>query len=207
MKRSLSNTIQVVLYYIFSFSKDHIVLKFKNGFQLFVPKWYNFQSIAETIFLDVYHSSAQNHDTGCIVDVGASIGDFVVNIRRRGHGNKICAFEPEKSSFAILKLNIELNRLENVVALNEPASHEAILRLLAAEKYIAFLKIDCEGCEYEILNGQQNSWLRNVKEIHMETHRDFPNVDMQLSKLMASSGFIVTSLKVHGCPYLHATLS
>ena len=53
----------------------------------------------------------------------------------------------------------------------------------------AILKIDCEGCEYEVLLGAQNSDLRKFKQIQIEYHYGYLN----LKKKLEDAGFNITN--------------
>ena len=65
------------------------------------------------------------------VDVGANIGSHVVVGKRMvGESGKVYAFEAEPETCALLKRNVELNRMKNVVIKNEC--------ILDKEGYIAF---------------------------------------------------------------------
>ena len=109
--KSMKRPIATILRLIFPISRSSKLLEFKSGFSLIVPSWYHFQSIAETILLNAYHFPPLGTVTGCVIDVGASIGDFVISVRLSGHKGRIYAFEPDPISFGILQKNIELNDL------------------------------------------------------------------------------------------------
>jgi len=54
-----------------------------------------------------------------VVDVGANIGYYTVLLADKvGNSGKVYAFEPDKTNFEILKKNIEVNRLGNVILIN-----------------------------------------------------------------------------------------
>lgn len=203
--KSMKRPIATILRLIFPISRSSKLLEFKSGFSLIVPSWYHFQSIAETILLNAYHFPPLGTVTGCVIDVGASIGDFVISVRLSGHKGRIYAFEPDPISFGILQKNIELNDLHDVYSFNEAADGQSLLRILDIEKHIGFLKVDCEGCEYEFFKNVGESYLRNVAEIHMESHDFHHHRPPELEELFVSAGFNVKSEKLGGCPYLHAT--
>jgi FkbM family methyltransferase len=59
-----------------------------------------------------------------VIDVGAHIGKYTVLASRiLKNKGKVISIEPSKENFEILKMNISLNKLENVVALNLAASN------------------------------------------------------------------------------------
>ncbi len=49
-----------------------------------------------------------------VLDVGASIGDFAVDVARTGPGRTVHAFEPEPSAAAMLEENVRANGVRNV---------------------------------------------------------------------------------------------
>ncbi|MDD4938047.1 MAG: FkbM family methyltransferase [Candidatus Shapirobacteria bacterium] len=58
-----------------------------------------------------------------IVDVGANIGYYTVLLADKvGKTGKVFAFEPDVISFEILKKNVEVNKLKNVVLINAAVS-------------------------------------------------------------------------------------
>ncbi len=60
-----------------------------------------------------------NLDHGVFIDVGANIGKFSIILgKKMGRLGKIIAVEPHPSNFAILKKNILLNKLKNVIPQN-----------------------------------------------------------------------------------------
>jgi FkbM family methyltransferase len=57
-----------------------------------------------------------------VIDAGANIGVFTVPAALRAKGGRVFAIEPASENFRFLKENIEANKLENVVFLNEAIS-------------------------------------------------------------------------------------
>lgn len=126
-----------------------------------------------------------------VFDVGASIGDFAVQASKLAE--KVYSFEPSKEAFSLLKENIKLNGCKNVLAFNfglggengvktffVDASRGVISRakiskvsdFLRMKKIsrIDFLKLDCEGAEFEILYSLKRKFLKSVRYIAMEYH-------------------------------------
>ena len=147
-----------------------------------------------------------NADT--VVDVGGHIGCFAVYAAMRAVDGRIFTFEPMSENYQLLKSNIELNRLNNVVAKRSAVvggpkrtmrlfvvdyntgahsvkpenaesldryqdvsaiSLEAIFERNAIQK-CDFLKLDCEGGEFDILLNSSDSVLSRVERIAMEWH-------------------------------------
>lgn len=57
-----------------------------------------------------------DHNPGCILDVGANIGTFVIPLASTFSERQFCAFEVQPKIFDLLQENIRLNRLDNVIA-------------------------------------------------------------------------------------------
>lgn len=56
---------------------------------------------------------------GVFIDIGANIGKYTVKVARQlGERGKVISIEPEPAIFNILKANVQLNRLTNVIPFN-----------------------------------------------------------------------------------------
>lgn len=64
---------------------------------------------------------------GVFIDVGANIGKYTILVGRRISG-KVIAIEPEKRNFEVLKRNVELNKLNNVVLIDNACSSKNEIR-------------------------------------------------------------------------------
>jgi len=150
----------------------------------------DFAGILDIASRDVYGLSAIK-DAKRIVDVGANIGVFSVLAARRFPAATVYALEPEEQNFSLLKENIALNGLTNVVPLRKAAAKQhgtARLYLGAPDSHslygsglhtevetvplsdfgdIDFLKIDAEGAERDILPSSAHT-------IAVEVHGDEP---------------------------------
>jgi hypothetical protein len=82
--------------------------------------------------------------------------------------------------------------LQRVVAYNSPVS-EAILRSIIREEgktNVDFMKVDCEGCEYELLNWSPNVLLK-VNSLALETHMIPGHTPSELVAFLERQGFHV----------------
>ena len=63
-----------------------------------------------------------------VLDIGAHHGYFaLIAARRIGNEGRIYAFEPAPENFQILKRNVELNHLTNVIPVNKAASNKCTI--------------------------------------------------------------------------------
>lgn len=144
-----------------------------------------------------------------IIDCGANIGMSVIYLKEKFKDAKIIAFEPDSSSFDLLKKNIQSFGLQNVTARNEAVwiadtqlnfSNEGTmaskieagqttgqtvqairLKNLLNHK-VDFLKIDIEGAEYAVLKDIQDD-LPVVQNMFVEYHGKF-NQNNELTELL-----------------------
>jgi FkbM family methyltransferase len=173
-----------------------------------------------------------------VVDIGAWIGDTTILFALKG-ASKILAIEPHPYSFHLLKINIELNKLSNVVKpINAAVSSKEgrvatmfevrdtgtesldefsvdtsvdtsrievpIITLTDINKMIlelsdysnfkrkATLKIDCEGCEYEVILNSSSEDLKLYDEVILEFHHGRVSELIQRLKLLGFKTVIVT---------------
>lgn len=179
-------------------------LRLKSGVKVHVPSGYPFQCLAETVFLDVYHLA--NSTANVVVDIGASIGDFTVIAGSRVQ-TRVFAFERDTRLRGVLHDNVEQNKLQWVEVQSEPATLRTVGKVLEVtpQGSRVFLKLDCEGCEYDILQGLGLSQQHAISELHLEVHRDRPDHSPEsLKQLLEVQGFVCTDVHVGGCHYLHA---
>jgi FkbM family methyltransferase len=160
-----------------------------------------------------------------ILDVGAHIGVFSVFAAQNAREGVIYSFEPMRENFLMLKNNLELNKIENVVSFNKALyknsgyanlalsenntgghsllfggeKQDTVQTISLADfckanniKNINFLKMDCEGAEFDILFNCPNVIIQKIDKISLEYH----NIDLQqnvirLKSFLKSKGFEV----------------
>jgi hypothetical protein len=152
-------------------------VKFKNMY------W----SILEVFDYGEY--SALNVNGRVVVDVGAFIGDSSIYFALRG-SKRVIAIEPDSRAYREMLENIKLNRLEDVIypvnaslvsdhlsKLFDKADSTASVITLSEiiNKYCVecdvVLKMDCEGCEHDIIVNDYES-VKLFSELIFEYHVD-----------------------------------
>jgi precorrin-6B methylase 2 len=114
-----------------------------------------------------------------VIDVGAAVGDTALYFAKLG-ASHVYAFEMDKARCEMARANIERNSMqERITLFEEPATADKINRL----RY-DFIKIDCEGCEYELV---PNLTLDDASELVMEYH----NGSDPLAEVLGKKGFDV----------------
>lgn len=140
-----------------------------------------------------------------VIDIGANIGDSSIYFASRG-ARKIYAFEPQPSLYELARRNVELSNLSDVIHVtcarcSSKGANRNFADTLSLEEVIKrcaespdCLKIDCEGCEYDIIMNSSDTVLSTVDYIIIEYHYGYKN----LRKKLEQCGFRV---KVSGPIY------
>jgi predicted RNA methylase len=102
-----------------------------------------------------------------VIDVGAAIGDTALFFKKCG-AKAIYGYEPNEIRARCAEKNIEMNGMaDSVVVYNKNATVEELHKLMGTINDPIFLKVDCEGCEYDIIPKLDMS---NVTDVVMEYH-------------------------------------
>ena len=118
-KGRLSARDQVILRRrIADFEMDYFEIRYRKtnyAFDLMdYPSFFSFSVFREVVLRNEYSASIENMKNTTVVDCGANIGMFAIHAARLG-AKKVYAFEPIKEIYSVLKKNIALNGLENVI--------------------------------------------------------------------------------------------
>lgn len=185
-------------------------IKLKNGLRFYVRNLMDLWIIKETCLnRDYEKNSIMVEDGWTVIDIGAGLGDFAIDVAVRNPNTKVIAVEPFLHSFEMLKANIELNGVDNVepvfIALSSEAgvgmlyqTGEAVQHTTTVKSVLGsieaqeirfetlpnlliqlgiercnYLKIDCEGCEFDLLLQSSEATLKAIDHICLEYHNGF----------------------------------
>jgi FkbM family methyltransferase len=176
---------------------DHVRVSY-NGLELISPPLSKMiaLSLKEIFVHDVYRLRESNLSGKVVLDVGAYVGDSSIAFALRGA--TVHAFEPEPRCHSYLRENVRLNRLDHkvhvhtvglsykdetideagVTGANGPifmVDARAYLRRHGIDR-VDLLKLDCEGCEYDLFRPDSYLLQLRPQQIVMEYHRGGQNL-------------------------------
>lgn len=148
----------------FSYPSDNVITT-PDGLTLMLPN-----SVYSLVFDEIYLMQIYGKPdlTGkVVIDVGAAIGDTALFFKKCG-AKAVYGYELDEARVRIAEKNIEMNRMSySVVVYNKKATVEELHKLMATINDQIFLKLDCEGCEYDIIPMLDMS---KVTDVVMEYH-------------------------------------
>jgi predicted RNA methylase len=154
----------------FSFDSDgpHSTAITNNNLKIILLKDYT--NVLDEIFVRKIYG--ENYFVGKIViDIGASIGDTALYFISYG-AKKVYGFEIDKERYELAVRNVKLNNMDNrIFILNDEATSKSISELIVQENLDdLILKIDCEGCEYDLIKNLSDNIFNKIRFITMEFH-------------------------------------
>lgn len=168
-------------------------------------------------------------ENATILDIGANIGNHSLYWASERKAQKIYSFEPYPSSYQILKTNIDINNLNNIIealpfALSDENTKAQVcsfcptniggtgfsknsegdfefrtLDSLNIKEMIDLIKIDVEGCELEVLNGGLNTIKKNKPIILIETF----DKKEKIEELLTPIGYTLVDANLAMCDYIY----
>ena len=187
--REVENWPTVIRYYLSSGDSRVATIRFRNRDILLAPRGYIFEAIAGTLLSNTYRFTGS---PSVVVDIGASIGDFAL-LASRAKGTRVYSLEKDPGYCNYLRKNMALNRRHSVRIFQGEADSRTLGSIIArGEESIDFLKVDCEGCEYDLLLHCEPMILTKVRRIAMEIHERPPYSKADLIEHLKSSGFQVS---------------
>lgn len=135
-----------------------------------------------------------------VVDIGTNVGDTAIYFSKSG-AKGVIAIEPVKHYFDQALRNVELNHLANSISLirayvvskhriSESNGHLDASPKIGIDDIVnqfdlkeAALKIDCEGCEYDIINSSNEEILHRFSSIAIEYHHGYKDIKSKLQNI------------------------
>jgi FkbM family methyltransferase len=144
------------------------------------------------------------------IDVGAHVGTWALRATRGFE--KVVAFEPNPTANSILRKNVQLNKLTNIMVIQAVISNTAgevsvgggsgkrkqagfriPVRTIDSFNFEpSLMKIDTEGNELQVLQGAQET-LRRKPQLVIETHS--PEAVGRIQALLESYGYSIRELR------------
>ncbi len=148
--------------------KSTLVTLKKEKISLYIDRLFDLVILKEVVIDNDYEKYFQVKKGDTVIDIGASLGDFTTMVSQRA--KKVYAIEIDARRLELLNKNIELNQCQNVVII--PHKLKSLNELFYEHKIrqCDFLKMDCEGCEYELFQNTSDEIIISVRQIAMEVH-------------------------------------
>lgn len=171
----------------FSYLPENMI-KTPDGLKLILPPNATYSAVFDEIYIMLVYGKP-NLIEKVVIDVGASIGDTALFFKRCG-ARAVYGFELNEGRVRIGRTNIEMNGMGDSITLyNKKATTEELHELMATINDPIFLKMDCEGCEYEIIPKLDMS---KVTDVVMEYHMK----PKPLMEALARAGFSMVRLNI-----------
>jgi FkbM family methyltransferase len=150
---------------------------------------YHHESMYNEIFVQkIYEKIFEVEENDIVLDIGASVGPFTYSILEKKPLHVFC-FEPSYEEFKTLIKNTIGHPVTHInkgfCSTNEIKYSDRIftkqnyMECINFQRFlevyysgnIDFLKIDCEGCEYELFIDENLEWIQNnIRKISGEWH-------------------------------------
>lgn len=230
--KAVKNWNSYVALYFNRVKSDHVILEMRNGVKIRLRvNSTDLMAFTHVWLLKEYERPGfeiKNNDT--VIDIGGHIGLFALFSSQFCKSGKIYCFEPVKENFDMLKANIELNNIVNIIPVNaavstdnrtvtiylneDEAGHsmhvigtKAVqVRSISLQNIFDsynidscdFLKVDCEGEEYSIMDSLPISYYDKIRKICIEYHfADIkPHLLEKLIKKLESFSFKIKTRKI-----------
>jgi hypothetical protein len=119
-----------------------------------------------------------------VIDAGTYMAESAIYFAMHG-ASKVYGFEIDRENYNIGQENVKLNNMTDKIYLyHQTATYESIRNLITHyDLKNIFLKIDCEGCEYKILENADCLTFEKITDVVLEYHRQPEPLMQKLIKL------------------------
>jgi len=228
----IKNWNDYVSLYFNKIKSEYVILEMRNGIKIRLRvNSTDLMAFTHVWLLKEYERlgfEIENSDT--IIDIGGHIGLFALFSSQFCKSGKIYCFEPIKENFEMLKSNVELNHITNIIPTNaavskdnssvtiylneDEAGHsmhvvgtksvqvESISLQAIFDSYnidsCDFLKVDCEGEEYSIMDSLPSEYYDKIRKMCIEYHfvDTKPHLLEGLMRKLESHSFDVKTRKI-----------
>jgi FkbM family methyltransferase len=179
-----------------------VVLELRNGLRFRVRAGSSDLGVVNEAFILNPYLRAELVDVpadAVVVDIGANIGDFSLQVAQRCPSGKVLAVEPVAEHVRILRDHVAMNRCHQITCVhgavgavegiteiaiagvrsrqNSDGKRTELVRQTTLQqllddhglRYVDLLKLDCEGAEWDILPAAEEAFPR-IRQICMEYH-------------------------------------
>ena len=150
------------------FKKPILIKLKKEKLEFYVQGIMDIWIVKEVVLDRCYERVRKIQQNDFVIDIGASIGDF--SILASKEAKFVYSYEINKARISLMEKNIRINNCKNIKLFEKRAR---TLDSIFEENKIRkcnFLKIDCEGCEYEIFKNTSPKYLSRIDFIALEAH-------------------------------------
>ena len=202
--RAVKNWDDYVSLYFGKIKSEHVILKMRNGIKIKLrTDSTDLMAFTHVWLLKEYERLGfEIKDNDTVIDIGGHIGLFALYSSQFCKSGKIYCFEPIKENFDMLKSNIELNHIPNVIPTNAAVSkdNDKVTIYLNEDEaghsmhvtgtksvqvnstslqtifdsngieHCDFLKVDCEGEEYAIMDSLPSGYYDKIRKMCIEYH-------------------------------------
>lgn len=145
-----------------------------------------------------------------VIDAGSIPGEFTIYASKKaGKTGKVLSFEPDENHFKMLKDNIKLNKLVNVIPLKMGIwSEDAVLNLPEGKMNVVsldnqlkrmniekvdFIKMDIEGAEIDAVKGMEETLKNNNVHLAIASYHiiNGQKTNIKLEKMLKGVGYKV----------------
>ena len=173
---------------IFKLTKCKIYSGIYKGMHLSPSKSWDKHDSA-SIYLGVYEKHIQEklYELGSkykvFIDIGAADGYHAIGLLKSGAVKKSICFEISQKGQNTIKKNAILNKIENNIEIYGEANHQSLKNVLKKINYKSLILIDIEGGEYELMNDEIISLIKN-NSIIIELHEFYSEYRLESKKML-----------------------
>lgn len=173
----------------FTFEEENKMVITDTNLKLYILKDYT--NVIDEIFIRNIYGEGNFKDK-TIIDIGASIGDTPIYFISKG-AKRVYGFESDLHRYNLAVKNVEINNMAHKITMfNNEANSKSVESLINEHSMEnIYLKIDCEGCEFELIKNLPDDIYAKIDFIIMEFHSEPSIIIQRLNKL----GFKVKKFK------------